>query len=131
MFDKLPPDIIYSIIINFTNIHDIINLSIVNKDTYTIFDDYIYMYWGRYIYTNEFWEKAQQRSPKVSRPLLNMKQELLRINKFTNHLIKHGMEIWTKKDYYIYWISMEDALRKPIKQTKRNKLQINSSPIIP
>ena len=85
MFDKLPPDIIYSIIINFTNIHDIINLSIINKDTYTIFDDYIYMYWGRYIYTNDFWEKPQQRSPKVSRPLLNMKLELIRINNFTTY----------------------------------------------
>ena len=107
MFLLLPNDIIYTIICNLTNIYDVINLSSINKNTHELFDDSLYLYWGRNLYTKEFWDKAELRTPMTCTPYINMKTELLRIEIFQTHLIKHGMEIWDKEDFYKYWEVLE------------------------
>ena len=110
MLCQLPDDLILMIIFNLNSIHDVINLSSINKATYKLFDDNLYIDWGRNQYSNEFWDRAHKRSPIVSKPLLNMKMELLRLDKFTDYQIRHGLELWTNEDFYKYWHSMENAL---------------------
>ena len=115
MFYLLPDDIIYSILLMIDNINYIINISNINTITYKLIDNNFYNVWGRYIYTNEFWNKAEKRSTILSKPLLNMKMELLRIDNFNNYQKKHGYELWEKEDYYAYWKSLELAYGKNIK----------------
>ena len=38
-----------------------------------------------------------------------MKMELIRIEIFQNHLIKHRMEIWNNEDFYQYWEGLEQG----------------------
>lgn len=109
MLYQLPDDLIQMIIFNLNNIHDVINLSSINKETYKVFDNNLYINWGRNLYSNEFWDKAQKRTPILSKPLLNMKMELLRLENFTNYQVKHGLELWTNQDFFNYWHSMENA----------------------
>lgn len=109
MFEILPNDIIFIIICNLTNIYDVINLSSIDKKTYGLFDDNMYLYWGRNLYTKEFWEKAESRTPITYKPYINMKTELLRIEVFQKHLIKHGLEIWNNQDFYNYWECLEKS----------------------
>ena len=109
MFYLLPDDILFSILLMFNNINDLVNISYINRATYKLFDDNLYTMWGRHIYSNEFWNIANKRTHILSKPLSNMKMELLRINEFNNCQRKHGYEIWKKEDYYIYWKSMEIA----------------------
>ena len=107
MLTILPYDILYLIIYNLKNIYDVINLSSINKELYLYFDDTTYLYWGRNLYTKEFWHKAKQRSPSTYKPYINMKIELLRIEYFQSKLIKNGMEVWDREDCYKYWESLE------------------------
>jgi len=116
----LPLDIIFVIIYNLNNVHDVINLSAINQEIYCNFDDSIYLYWGRNLYTKEFWDSASMRSPIISKPLTSMKTELLRIEIFQNHLIKHGMEMWTKEDFYKYWECLERYRGTPYRGTPPN-----------
>lgn len=112
MFTLVPNDIMFIIICNLTNIYEVINISSINKETYKLFDDNLYLYWGRNLYTKEFWDKARIRTPSVSKPLINMKMELLRIHNFQNHLKKHGFSMWNNEDFYKYWDSMEKIWSK-------------------
>ena len=113
MFTFVPTDIIFLIICNLTNIYDVINLSSIDKETYRLFDDSLYLHWGRNLYTKDFWDKAEQRTPITYKPYTNMKTELMRIEVFQNHLIKHGMEMWNKEDFYNYWEGLEKSRGKP------------------
>jgi hypothetical protein len=110
MFTLVPTDILFTIICNLTNVYDVINISYINKETYELFDDSLYLDWGRNLYTKKFWDKAKLRTPITYKPYINMKTELLRIEIFQNHLIKYGMEQWNNEDFYKYW----DALEKNI-----------------
>ena len=110
MIDKLPCDIIYEIIYILDNIHDVINFASLNKKTHIFFDNKCYTFWGRHIYTNIFWDKAILRPIILSKPLPNMRLELLRLNNFDNHNKKYGFEIWKIEDYYKYWKAIEKNL---------------------
>ena len=101
--------LILMIVYNCTDIYDLINLSQIDKTTYDMFDDTFYMYWGRNLYSNKFWELAQKRTPIISKPLLSMKMELLRIQNFQNHLLKYDMKKWTNNDFYKYWEYLEGS----------------------
>ena len=114
MFNKLYNDVFLLILFNLTTIDDIISLSESSKCLNNKIDNYIYLQWGRYTYTNDFWNRALQRNPIVSKPLGNIKLELLRIKNFTELQIKNGHEPWNKKDYYKYWNSMENCINKQL-----------------
>jgi hypothetical protein len=107
MIDKLPDDLILLIIYNILDINNIINLSIINKTMYKCFDDTIYIHWGRNLYSNEFWNKAQKRTPIISCPLFSMKMELLRIAKFHDYQKTLGFTLWNNEDFFKYWDAME------------------------
>ena len=68
MFLVLPNDIIYAIIYNLITIYDVISLSSIDKTTHVFFDDNLYLYWGRNLYTKEFWDKAKLRTPITFKP---------------------------------------------------------------
>jgi len=119
MFNKLYNDVFLLILFNLTNLDNIISLSESNRYLNNKIDNYIYLEWGRYIYTNDFWNRAIQRNPIVSKPLANIKLELLRIKNFTELQIKNGYQPWNKQDYYKYWNSMEIYINQPF-QYKNN-----------
>jgi len=110
MFNLLSNDLLLIITYNLTDVHDVINMGSVDKNIYKIFDDCQYIYWGRNMYSNEFWDRAKKRTKIFIPHYLNMKLELLRIHNHQNTLIKHGYEKWTNKDYYNYWESMETSI---------------------
>ena len=74
---------------------------------YELLDNQIYIYWGRNLYSNKFWELAQKRTPIISKPLLCMKMELLRIDIFQSYQKKLGYTQWDNNDFYKYWDAME------------------------
>ena len=108
MFYSLPSDLILMIVYNCTHIYDVINLSLIDKTTYNMFDDIFYMYWGRNLYSNDFWNKAKKRNPITYKPYINMKIELLRIQIFQDNLKKKGLEKWNNDDFYQYWDALEN-----------------------
>ena len=107
MFDKLPCDILRIIVFNFTKLDDVLHLSNTNKNLYIFFDHNLYTSWGHNLYTIEFWEQARKRTPAKSKPMLNMKMELIRINNFEMYLTKLGYPIWTRQEYFLYWRLLE------------------------
>lgn len=107
MFHLIPIDTLFVIIFNLKNVDDIINLSSTNKSIYELFDNNIYYFWGQKLYSKVFWDKAKRRTPIISKPLINMKMELLRIDRFQQYNIKHGYQRWNNEDFYAYWNSLE------------------------
>ena len=107
MISVLPTDILFMIATSLDNVQDVISFSRSNREIYSFFDDTQYMDWGRNIYTREFWSKAEKRNKSISKPLKNMKMELLRIHNFTKMQIRHGQPLWTREDYYLYWKNLE------------------------
>ena len=123
MFYILCQDILLLILFNISDINDIVSLSFVNKNMNFTTDNNAYMNWGRFMYTNEFWDRAKKREPEVSRPLINMRMELLRIDRFQKNNIKHGFQLWTNEDFYKYWNNIEEQYREriSIKKNYTNK----------
>jgi hypothetical protein len=116
---SLSLDPILLIIFNLTNIHDVINLSNINKPMLQLFDNNLYAEWGRNLYTQGFWDKAEERSPSTYHPYISMKIELMRIDKFQNNLLKAGYEIWNNDDFYRYWKGLEQIKgQAPLKPPK-------------
>ena len=110
MLDKLPNDILYTILLTINNINNVINISAINHELFYTLDNTFYTFWAQHIYTSKFWKPADKRSKILAKPLPNMKLELLRLNKFDNFQIKYGCEPWKNEDYYLYWDSMEKSL---------------------
>jgi len=129
MLYKLCDDILLMILFNLTNVNDIINLSEINNDMYKSINNDIYLEWGRYIYSKDFWIRATKRQPIYANPLPNMKMELIRLRRFNDAQIKHGHELWTKEDYYKYWDSLELYIKegdKPSTLERRSLLHKQS-----
>ena len=111
MFNKLYYDIIEVIVLNLSDIRDIINFSISNKIIYKTIDDSLFTSWARKKYSDEFWENAKKRTPVLSKPFYNMKYELIRLYNFELQQIKYGNQLWSSKDYYLYWNSLEKSIK--------------------
>jgi len=107
MMSLLPNDILLIILFNLTEINDVIGLALIDKTMYVNLDNSMYIYWGINLYSSEFWKKANKRTPNLSKPLINMKMELLRLDKFEKYQVINGHKRWTNEDYYKYWESME------------------------
>jgi hypothetical protein len=120
MFSLIPIDTLLVIIFNLTNICDVINLSTANKSIYELFDNNQYFYWGQNLYSKVFWDKAKLRTPIISKPLINMKLELMRIDRFQQYNIKHGYQRWDNEDFYAYWKSLEMYIKN-----RKTALNIN------
>ena len=124
MLSNLPPDIILSIINFLPDIHMVNTITQVNQYLYTNIDDTYYTEWGINFYGRDFWTKAAQRTPTVSKPLFGMKYELIRLEIFSNSL-KSINTTWNNKDYYKYWDMLED-----IHLNTKNKKQITTESCI-
>ena len=100
--NKLNSDIIY-IISYFLNFEDVLNLSILNKFYYSLFDDIYYEDLSIKYYTKKFWTLAKKRPIKLSKPLKSYKEEIIRIENFQKNLDNLNFNRWTNKDFYNYW----------------------------
>lgn len=95
-------DIIY-IISYLLNFNDILNLSIINKYYFSLFDDKYYKDLSIIYYSEKFWKLASKRPIKFSKPLESFKKEILRIENFQRKLDNLNYKRWTNKDFYNYW----------------------------
>ena len=111
MFYKLYYDIIEIIVLNLSDIRDIINFSMSNKLLNKTINDTLFTSWARNKYSDEFWEKAKKRTPILSKPLCNMKYELIRLYNFELTQIKEKHTLWNSEDYYLYWNSLEESFK--------------------
>lgn len=111
MFEKLNEDI-YIYLSNYLTLQDIVNLKQVNKELDKIFDNNYFKEYACFLYSKEFWKKAKERNTKISNPLPNFQQELLRIEKFNNCLVLENQNPWTEKDFFDYWEAIENYFNK-------------------
>jgi len=118
MFNILCEDLLLLLLLNLTNINDIINFSVTNKSIYRFINNNTYIEWGKEIYSTEFWIKANKRTIAISKPCINMKMELLRLQNYNELQNKYGHEKWSKEDYYKYWDSMEKSSYKKLIKNK-------------
>ena len=107
MLNFLPNDIFLKILYNFKNIKELLRLSETDKNINLLMDDNLYFNWGKNLYTKKCWKKAKNLDSIISKPLKNMKLELIRIEKFQDYNIKHGYQRWENKDFFIYWENLE------------------------
>tara|TARA_Y100000389_G_scaffold179225_1_gene193055 strand:+ start:578 stop:868 length:291 start_codon:yes stop_codon:yes gene_type:complete len=85
------------------DLKSILYLSSLNKYIYINLDNIFYNDLAYNLYSRIFWIKASLRPIKKSKPLKNMKQELIRVELFQKHLDNLNGMRWTKKDFYNYW----------------------------
>ena len=85
------------------NLNNLLNFSIINKNNYKIFDNIFYKNYALKQFSQDFWIKAYERPIIYSRPLNNIKLELIRIEQFQKSLDNLNVDRWTKKDFYNYW----------------------------
>tara|TARA_Y100000816_G_scaffold98452_1_gene68566 strand:+ start:3481 stop:3834 length:354 start_codon:yes stop_codon:yes gene_type:complete len=102
----LPDEILLKIYLKL-QIKDLIFLSQSCEYFHVNINDLVYWYWGKNKYSLEFWQRAFCRSPETSRPLLTMKDELIRIHLFQEELKKNGLQEWDNNDFYTYWYGCE------------------------
>ena len=88
MIETIPFDIIQIIIYHVNNIYCVINFSSINKYFYNNINDKFYFYWAINKYTQEFWIKAYNRDPIISKPLATMKHELLKIQQLMDGMAR-------------------------------------------
>lgn len=106
MFNVLYNDLL-TYISNYLKLQDIVNLKQINKESNNLFDNLYFSQYAAFLYSKEFWKKARNRNPILSNPLKNLQQELLRIEKFNNFLIKRQQLPWTEEQFFEYWESIE------------------------
>ena len=87
----------------FLKLQDILNLCIISKENYILFDEIYFKNLAYKMYGKYFWIKAGNRNPILSKPLKNFKLELIRIENFQRNLDNINVSRWTKKDFYNYW----------------------------
>lgn len=103
---NFPDDILLNIYLKL-EIRQLIFLSQSNKFFYNNINDLIYWEWGKNKYSLEFWQKAFARTPSISKPLMSIKAELIRIHLFQDCLKSKGMQEWENNDFYLYWYGCE------------------------
>lgn len=103
---NLPDDILLNIYLKL-EIKDLIYLSQCNEYFYYRINDIVYWQWGKNKYSLEFWQRAFCRNPVISRPLMSMKAELIRIHLFQAKLNENGLQQWDNNDFYTYWYGCE------------------------
>tara|TARA_Y100000389_G_scaffold179143_1_gene192909 strand:+ start:2298 stop:2642 length:345 start_codon:yes stop_codon:yes gene_type:complete len=98
----LPDDIIINII-NMLDFDYIIKLTRINKQINGLLDNLFFYNLAVNYYTYEFWKRAELRPKYFSKPLKNMKQELLRIERFQKLVKKLEKQRWNNEKFYNLW----------------------------
>ena len=91
------------IIANNLKFKEILKYSITNKFLYSTIDNNFYRKLAIKYFSKDFWNKAYKRPVYYSKPLKNVKMELIRIENFQMTLEKFQKKRWTQKDFYDYW----------------------------
>ena len=94
------------------NLECILLFSMVNKSIYNALDTIFYKNLALNYFGRDFWIKAYLRRPYISKPLKNMKRELIRIEFFQRNMDILNVNRWTKKDFYDYWIYADTEKNK-------------------
>lgn len=87
----------------FLTFKDILLYSQINKYYKNLFDLIFYKNLAIKLYTIDFWQKAYNRPINTSKPLKNIKEELIRIELFQEKLFKYCNYKFTIQDFYKYW----------------------------
>ena len=114
MFDILPTDCLLLITYNLDSIFDVNSLISSSKELVNLYTDLFYLDWGRNRYTKNFWDKAERRTKCLTKPYINMKNELIQIEIFQNLLIKKKTPKWNNQDFFKYWEALEINYQKKL-----------------
>ena len=91
------------IIADSLNFKEILKYSTINKFLYKNIDNNFYKKIAVKYYSKDFWNKASQRPILYSKPLKNIKMELIRIEIFQKTLERCEKKRWSQQDFYNYW----------------------------
>ena len=94
------------------NLDSILNFSLVNKQIYSALDNVFYKNLAYNYFDRNFQTKAYLRPPKSSKPLKNIKRELIRIELFQRNMDALNINRWVKKDFYNYWIYADREINR-------------------
>lgn len=119
---NLDYDIIREISYNL-NFESILIFSMVNKNIYSALDNVFYKKLALDYYGRNFWLRAQYRPFILSRPLYNIKNELIRIEFFQKKLDLLNINRWTKKDFFNYWNYTDQGY--DFYKTNNNQMYLN------
>lgn len=89
------------------DLNDLLNFSIINKNNYKVFDNRFYINYAINQFSYEFWLRAYKRPIFYSKPLKNIKMELIRIEHFQRGLDNLNINRWSQKDFYDYWYNYD------------------------
>lgn len=103
---NLVDDVLLNIYLKL-EINNLIYLSQCNKYFYYYINDNVYWLWAINKYSLKFWHLASLRIPKISKPLITIKAELIRIYLFQKHLQIKRRKQWDNSDFYTYWYLCE------------------------
>jgi len=81
----------------------LLNFSITYKNIYYVLNNIFFKNYAINMYSKKFWINAYKRPIINSKPLNNMKKELLRIENFQKKLHEYNIKRWKEKDFYVYW----------------------------
>lgn len=101
-------------IFNYLKLGYLYNLLLLNKDINQIvsnIDQYLWFKIAINEYSKEFWDKANNRSKIISKPLNCYKLELKRLRRYENCLLKNNEPI-TLQYYYHLWNAQEQFYQK-------------------
>lgn len=94
------------------NLDSILIFSLVNKQIYSALDNIFYKNLAYNYFGKDFWTKAYLRSSRSSKPLKNIKRELIRIEFFQRNMDALNVNRWVKKDFYDYWIYVDREINR-------------------
>lgn len=94
------------------NLDSILIFSLVNKQIYSALDNVFYKNLAYNYFDRNFWTKAYLRPPHRSKPLKNIKRELIRIELFQKNMDALNVNRWVKKDFYDYWLYVDKQCNK-------------------
>lgn len=108
----------------YLNISDISNLKKSCKEFKYIFNNDYFTQRAYQLYSKTFWHKAYSRTPILSKPLTNLENELLRIEKFNKKINELNLKKWEEKDFYEYWGNLEKHNNKKLcNPTIKNRIK--------
>lgn len=90
------------------NFESILIFSLVNKQIYSALDNNFYRNLAYNYFGRDFWIKAYLRPLQTSKPLKNIKKELIRIEFFQRKMDALNINRWVKKDFYDYWLYIDN-----------------------
>lgn len=100
-------NILYDDLIRYISLkldfNTLLDFSITNKNYNNLLNNDFFKNYAINKFSKEFWIKAYQRPIIYSKPLNNIKKELLRIENFQKRLDNLNINRWIQKDFYDYW----------------------------